>query len=93
MRLRGQAAVWSLTVRDISSTGMRATSKVCVLRGTSLDIELPNIGWISGEVVRTQGEEVIGIRFGEVIDPELTQVPVSGSYRAAPSTSTQLRRL
>jgi hypothetical protein len=93
MRLRGKAEEWLLTVKDISSTGMRAHSKVCILPGTRLDIELPNIGWIPGEVVRTEGVGVIGVRFGAIIDPARTQVPVSGSYGASPSSPTQLRRI
>lgn len=93
MRVRGQSGKWPLTVKDISSTGMRAITAVCLFPNTRLDIHLPNIGWIPGEVVRVEGENVIGIRFGAIIDPAQTQVQVSGSYDAPPRTSIQLRRI
>ena len=93
MRLRGQHEEWPLTVKDLSSTGMKARSAVIVLPGARVEISLPNIGWVPGEIVRAEGEEAIGIRFGAVIDPEATQVKVSGSYSVSSSPGAQLRRV
>ncbi len=92
MRLRGQAEEWPLTLKDLSSTGMKARSSVSLFPGTRVEISLPNIGWVPGEIVRIEGEDAIGIRFGAVIDPEQTQVRVSGSYGAAPPP-VQVRRV
>ena len=94
IRLHGQGEDWPLTVKDLSSTGMKAKSPVSMFPGTRVEIGLPNIGWVSGEIVRIEGEDAIGIRFGAVIDPEQTQVKVSGTYGAAPSsTPVSLRRV
>ena len=93
MRLRGQAAEWPLTVRDISSTGMKAISQVASFPGSRLEVKLPNIGWIPANVARIEGENTVGIQFGVVIDPERTQVRVTGSYGAAPPTATPALRI
>lgn len=58
-----------------------------------IEVNLPNIGWMPGEVVRLEGQNAIGIRFSAVVDPARTLVPVSGSYRAAPVSQTQLLRV
>jgi hypothetical protein len=79
MRLQGQADEWVLTVKDLSCTGMKARSSVSLFPGTQVEISLPNIGWVPAEVVRIEGEQAIGLRFGAAIDPEQSQVPVSGS--------------
>lgn len=92
-RLPGRSEEWPVTVKDLSSTGMRAIGAVSMFPGTQIEIELPHIGWISGEVVRVEGENIIGIRFGAIINPEQTQVRVSGSYGAAPSQPVPLKRI
>jgi len=93
MRLVGQQDEWSLTVKDLSSTGMKARSSVSMFPGTRVEIALPRIGWVPGEIVRIEGEDAIGIRFGAVIDPEQTQMRVSGTYGAGPSAPISLRRV
>jgi hypothetical protein len=93
MRLVGQHDEWSLTVKDLSSTGMKARSSVSMFPGTRVEIALPRIGWVPGVIVRIEGEDAIGIRFGAVIDPEQTQMPVSGTYGAGPSAPASLRRV
>jgi hypothetical protein len=94
MRLQGQGDEWPLTVKDLSSTGMKARAAVAMFPGSRVEIGLSNIGWVPGEIVRIEGEDAIGIRFGVVIDPEATQVRVSGSYGAAPgAAAVQLRRV
>lgn len=93
MRLTGQVEEWPLTVKDLSSTGMKAHSGVDVRLGARVDIRLPQIGWVPGEIVRIEGNEAIGVRFGAVIDTGRTQVKISGSYRAPPSLPPQLRRV
>jgi hypothetical protein len=91
MRMRGDAEEWSITAKDISSTGMKAVAGVSLFPSAKVEVNLPNIGWIPGEVVRLDGENAIGIRFGAIIDPARTLVKVSGSYGAAPVPQPQLR--
>ena len=93
MRMRGDAREWPITAKDISSTGMKAIAGLSLFPGAKIEVNLPTIGWIPGEVVRLEGENAIGVRFGAVIDPALTLVPVSGSYRTAPVSQAQLLRV
>jgi hypothetical protein len=92
IRMPGQSQEWALTVKDLSSTGMKAMAPVSMFPGTRVEICLPNIGWVSGEIARIEGESAVGIRFGAVIDPECAQTRVSGSNGAVP-VATQLRRV
>ena len=93
MRLQGQTDEWSLTVKDLSSTGMKARAPIATLAGLRVEIGLPNIGWVPGEIVRIEGEDGIGIRFGLDIDPAQTQIRVSGSYGCGTVPAAQLRRV
>lgn len=93
IRLRGQTGEWPITVKDISSTGLKALAGVNLFPGTELEVNLPNIGWIPAEVARIDGDNAIGIRFGAVIDPEQTQTRVTGSYAVASVAQVQLRRV
>ena len=93
IRMPGQGEEWSLTVKDLSSTGMKAMAAVSMFPGTRVEICLPNIGWVPGEIARIEGESAVGIRFGAVIDPERAQTRVSGSYGTAPPMATLLRRV
>ena len=94
MRLQGRCDEFALTVKDLSSAGMKARSAVAMFPGTRVEIALPHIGWVPGEIVRLEGEDAIGIRFTVVIDPDATQVRVSGSYAPAKTTPpVALRRV
>jgi len=62
MRLQGQHDEWALTVKDLSSTGMKARAPVATFLGLRVEIGLPNIGWVPGEIVRIEGDDAIGIR-------------------------------
>jgi hypothetical protein len=80
LRVQGQRDEFAVTVKDLSSTGMKARAAVAMFPGTRVEVALPHIGWVPGEIVRHEGEDAVGIRFAAVIDPEATQVRVSGSY-------------
>ena len=95
MRVRGSEQVYAVTIKDISSTGLRARTAISVFPSAKVEIELPNIGWTAGQVVRTE-EGLIAVRFAAIIDPERTQSKVSGSYGPPPSataTATPLFRI
>ncbi len=91
MRLPGKIEEWPLTVKDLSSTGMKARSSASLSSGMRVEIDLPRIGWVAAEIVRIEGENAIGIRFAAVIDPEQTQTQVSGSYGKGPAAPIRLR--
>lgn len=86
IRLRGNEAIHPVTVKDISSTGLKAITELSFFVGSRVEIQLPNLGWVPGEVVRTDQTGCMGIRFGVVIDPAQTQVRITGNYSAPPST-------
>ena len=83
MRLRGHDQVHAVTVKEISSTGLKASTAVSVWPGAKLEIELPNIGWVAADVVRAE-QGTIAVRFAAIIDPDRTQAKITGSYRQAP---------
>jgi hypothetical protein len=94
IRVRGSALEYPVTIKDISSTGMSARSDVSLFAGTRIEIDLPNIGWIPGEVVRIGEKGLIGVRFAAVIQPELTLTRVQSTSRPLPSQGLeQLRRV
>jgi hypothetical protein len=83
-----------ITVRDISSTGVKVSSDMSFFVGTRVEVELPNIGWASGEVVRMDGQGTTGIRFDAIVQVEQAQVRITGTYGAPPVVATpQLRRV
>lgn len=85
LRVRGLDLEYALTIKDISSTGLRAASSVSLSHGTRVEIDLPNIGWTAGEIV-WQNNGAIGIRFAAIIQPERTLKKVTGTYGSAPSS-------
>ena len=87
LRMRGNDQIFAVTIKDISSTGLRANAPVSMFPGANVEIELPNIGWTPGQVVRAD-EGVIGVRFAAIIDPARAQAKVTGSYGPPPSPST-----
>ena len=83
LRVRGSNQLFAVTVKDISSTGLKANTAVSVFPGANVEIELPNIGWIAGQVIRAE-EGTVSLRFAVVIDPDQTQSKVTGSYGQPP---------
>ena len=45
LRMRGSDTSHAVAVKDISSTGLRASSAVSMLKGARVEVDLPNIGW------------------------------------------------
>ncbi len=83
-----------MSIKDISSTGLKAILEVKLFAGTHVEVDLRNIGWVAGQVIRADPEGTVGIRFARVIQPELTRNRISGSYRPAPTmTASVLRAL
>src|SRR5687768_16751669 len=76
IRVRGSDATHPITVKDISSTGLRASTVVNLFVGAQIEVELPNLGWIGGQVVRSVAG-TLGIRFGAIIDPQIMHVHVT----------------
>ena len=81
-----------MSVKDISSTGLKGILEVKLFAGTHVEIDLRNIGWVAGQVVRTDRGGTVGIRFARIIPSELTRNRISGSYGPAPVVTTAVLR-
>lgn len=75
VRLSGSEAEHRVKVRNLSAGGMMAEGEMKVMRGTPVQVNLRNIGWVEGVVAWIQGNR-FGIAFVEEVDPKLARAPV-----------------
>lgn len=75
VRLSGGEPEHRVKVRNLSAGGMMAEGTMRVLRGTSVEVNLRNIGWVEGVVAWIQDNR-FGIAFVEEIDPKLARAQV-----------------
>lgn len=75
VRLAGSEAEHRVKVRNLSAGGMMAEGAMKVLRGTPVEVNLRNIGWVDGVVAWIQDNR-FGIAFIEEVDPKLARAPV-----------------
>lgn len=75
VRLPEVDAEYRVKVRNLSTGGMMAEGAVRVQRGTQIEINLRNIGWVEGVVAWIQDNR-FGIAFHREIDPKLAREPV-----------------
>jgi len=76
VRLVGQQDGQRVKVRNLSAGGMMAEGDVKVTRGSLVQVELRNIGWVDGSVAWKQDDR-FGIAFVEEIDPKLARAPMA----------------
>lgn len=69
-----------IKVRNLSSGGMMGEGAVRVERGDTVEVNIRNIGWVSGTVAWVQDDR-FGVALHEEIDPKVARAPV------APGTS------
>lgn len=74
LRVEGLDGEHRIKMRNLSAGGMMAEGSVQPARGTSVWVELRNLGWVEGSVAWVQGNR-FGIAFREEIDPRLTRAP------------------
>ena len=74
VRLAGQEQGGRVKVRNLSAGGMMAEGELKVSRGSLVQVELRNIGWVDGTVAWKQDDR-FGIAFVEEIDPKLARAP------------------
>ncbi len=63
-------------VRNISAGGLMAEAPVRAGRGEPVEVNLKNVGWVSGKVAWI-AESRFGIAFDYPIDPAATRVPIA----------------
>jgi hypothetical protein len=77
LRSSGSVATERVKVRNLSAGGMMAEGAENPVRGTLVELNLRNIGWVQGEIAWVHGNRC-GIAFNEDIDPKLARAPVVG---------------
>lgn len=72
LRMAGWDDDQRIKVRNLSAGGMMAEGVIHAIRGTLVQINLRNIGWIEGAVAWVQDNRC-GIAFAEDVDPQLAR--------------------
>jgi hypothetical protein len=67
--LPGSAAPVTIRVRNLSPGGMLAEARIEVAQGAAVEIELRNVGRVTGRVIWV-GEGKFGIAFDRAVDPQ-----------------------
>lgn len=83
LRLHGSDAVHRVKVRNLSSGGMMAEGPLKTVRGTLVEVQIRNIGWVEGAIAWVQGDRC-GIAFSEDIDPMIARAPLVSGGESTP---------
>jgi hypothetical protein len=81
LRLDGAEEEHRIKVRNLSAGGMMGEGPVHVTRGTRVEVNIRNIGWVSGSVAWVQDDR-FGVAFCEEIDPKVARAPVTAGARS-----------
>lgn len=76
LRVPGQDGLSRVKVRNLSAGGMMAEGTVGAARGTLVEVNIRNIGWVEGAIAWTHGDRC-GIAFSGEIDPMIARAPVT----------------
>lgn len=79
-------------VRNLSEGGLMAEAAIQATRGTRLEIELKNIGWISGKIAWV-AEKKLGIAFDHPIDPKVARMPVGTNKIQLPNHLKNINKM
>jgi hypothetical protein len=90
IRREGADSARRVRVRNLSASGMMAEGDLSVVRGARLQVELRNVGTVSGTVAWVQDNR-FGIAFSEDIDPKRARAPVADEQRRDHVTPPYLR--
>jgi hypothetical protein len=91
LRFPGSGEQNEVRVRNVSAGGLMAEAPVRAGRGEAVEVQLKNIGWVSGKVAWV-AETRFGIAFDVPIDPKLTHQS-AGTKPADDTMPTYLRKL
>jgi hypothetical protein len=84
LRVDGLSGEYRIKVRNLSDGGMMGEGNVRVHRGSRIDVNLRNIGWVEGTVAWVQDSR-FGVAFHEPIDPRLARAKPAAADDSAPS--------
>lgn len=92
-KIQGSDLAHPITIRDISSTGMRASTCSAPFVGGKVEVELRNIGTVPATVIWVENGK-IGLHFDRIIDPSQTKMDITGTYsKSVAQSATKLRSL
>ena len=74
LRVPGQEGLARVKVRNLSAGGMMAEGAVRAVRGTLIEVNIRNVGWVEGAIAWVQDDRC-GIAFSEDIDPMIARAP------------------
>jgi hypothetical protein len=78
-------------IKNLSAGGLMAETPARVVRGEKVEVNLRNVGWISGNVAWiTEGR--MGIAFDHPIDPMIVRKPVGQSNVEVPAYLQKLNQ-
>ncbi len=80
-----------IRVRNVSAGGLMAEATVRAGRGETVEVQLKNIGWVSGKVAWV-ADTRFGVAFDYPIDPKATHQP-SANKTVEDNMPTYLRKL
>lgn len=78
-------------VRNLSEGGLMAEAAIQATRGTRLEIELKNIGWITGKIAWI-AEKKVGIAFDHPIDPKIVRSTNNNTSNNVPEYLKKISR-
>ncbi|GAM03908.1 PilZ domain-containing protein [Novosphingobium sp. MBES04] len=72
-----------IKVRNLSAGGMMGEGPVRVVRGSIVQVNIRNLGWVEGSVAWVQDSR-FGVAFHSEIDPKRARAPVTPGEDVAP---------
>jgi len=91
LRFQNGGEEGQVRIRNLSTGGLMAEAAVQAARGTRLEIELKNIGWIGGKIAWV-AEKKLGVAFDHLIDPKLVRSPIGQSKTELPPHLKKLNK-
>jgi hypothetical protein len=92
MRFQGHDEAIAITIREISATGMKASTASSPFPGGKVEIGLRNLGAVPATIMWA-ASGMMEVAFDRIIDPEAIQMEITGTYTPAPDTTKDLRRI
>jgi len=83
MRVDGSPQEHRIKVRNLSDGGMMGEGTARVRRGSSVAVNIRNIGWVKGSVAWVQDTR-FGVAFIDPIDPRLARLRANAEEDSAP---------
>lgn len=74
--LRVEGKTYPVVVRNISSLGLKAVGDAPIGKGSLVEVDVKNLGWVQGKVAWIKGKE-FGVRLRTQIQPEALRRHIS----------------